>query len=238
MSRQRFHTPRPPHSHLHPNPHPHPQAALVDGTFVNPEGSISVFTWTAPAEDAKADLSNEPKTSTITFTDIAGGSKGDALWKEGKGVQWAFGPHSPGFPTDKFPASERTFIKSLEPEYLALNNAEDRLYVCLQESSAIAEIKIKADEDEEDFTEMKVLNIYPLKPKYYKYQAIDASDKDGKINRKAWGKGSVLGQPHPDSIVSFKVGVNDYIAMANEGDAVEYCEGSGDDETCYAGDTR
>jgi len=207
------------------------EGSISSGTFVNPEGSVSVFTWDkAEGEDVKfADLSKEPSSELITFTDIAGSSvQADNLWKAG--VQWTFGPHTPGFPEDMFPMEDRTLVKALEPEYLALSTEEDKLFVCLQEASSIAVIDIESK---------KVEKIYPLKVKSWMSAGLfDASDEDGGINMTAW---PVKGYSQPDSIVSFKIGTLDYIATANEGDAVEYCTGSLDDEgeeECYAGDTR
>lgn len=107
--------------------------------------------------------------------------------------------------------------RNLEPEYIAFSADQKTAYICLQEASAIATV---------DLTTKAVTSVKALGHKDWKALGLpfDASDKDDGINMNIW---PVVGQPMPDTIATFTVGGVEYIATANEGDAVEY----GDEDT-------
>jgi hypothetical protein len=52
-----------------------------------------------------------------------------------------------------------------------------------------------------------------------RHNALDASDRDGKINIRPW---PIKGLYMPDAIASYRVGPRTYLVTANEGDAREY----------------
>jgi hypothetical protein len=52
-----------------------------------------------------------------------------------------------------------------------------------------------------------------------RHNALDASDRDGKINIRPW---PIKGLYMPDTIASYKVGPKTFLVTANEGDAREY----------------
>jgi len=115
-------------------------------------------------------------------------------------------------------ASIRIFGKNasvaqdLEPEYITVSNDSKTAWISLQENNAIAVIDIKKG---------VVTNLFGLGYKSYNstQTAIDASDKDAKINIKKW---PVLGMYQPDSIASYKANGQNYIVTANEGSTRDY----------------
>jgi hypothetical protein len=198
------------------------EGAIINGVFENPPGSVTVFTW------PKSDLSMMPMNETITFDAIAGSSMQEEMLQS-MGVNWAFGPHTPNVDPVIFPLSERTLVKDLEPEYIALSRDGMTAYVCLQEADSIAVIDLMAKE---------VKSIMPLAKKDWMAHnwTLDASDKDGSINMKAW---PVKSLNMPDTILTFTIGDIEYIATANEGDAKEYLGKNIEGENIeFAGDVR
>ena len=105
-----------------------------------------------------------------------------------------------------------TPAQDFEPEYITVSSNSKTAWVSLQENNALAVVDIKT---------AKVTDIIGLGFKSFNSPetGIDASDKDKKINIKAW---PVLGMYQPDSIASYKTKGKTYIVTANEGDARDY----------------
>lgn len=122
------------------------------------------------------------------------------------------------FNNKTLPSSVRIFGKNasvaqdIEPEYITVSTDSKTAWVSLQENNALAVIDIENN---------AVNNIIGLGFKSYNNEknAIDASDKDNKINIKAW---PVLGMYQPDSIANYRINGKDFIVTANEGDARDY----------------
>ncbi|MFT7683119.1 MAG: DNA-binding beta-propeller fold protein YncE [Moritella dasanensis] len=103
--------------------------------------------------------------------------------------------------------------QDLEPEYVAISHDNSQAFVSLQENNAIAIIDLKSH---------RVERIVDLGSKDYGLanNAIDASDKDGKVNIQAYA--GVYGLYQPDTIASYSIDGADFIVTANEGDARDY----------------
>jgi DNA-binding beta-propeller fold protein YncE len=103
--------------------------------------------------------------------------------------------------------------QDLEPEYVAISHDNSHAFVSLQENNALAIIDLKSH---------RVERIVDLGSKNYglSNNAIDASDKDGKVNIQAYA--GVYGLYQPDTIASYSINGADFIVTANEGDARDY----------------
>ena len=113
---------------------------------------------------------------------------------------------------------------SLEPEYIAVNDANTKAYVALQENNAIAVV---------DLTNKAIEKIVGLGFKDHSIPGneMDASQKDG-VNIKNW---PVLGAYMPDSSASYTINGVDYLVTANEGDSREdWLNGVTDQTSCEA----
>jgi DNA-binding beta-propeller fold protein YncE len=107
----------------------------------------------------------------------------------------------------------KNFVKDIEPEYITVSDDSKTAYVTLQENNAIAEI---------DIATAAIKKITPLGFKDYSLSAnaIDASDKDNKIEFTSYAK--VYGIYMPDAIAYFNHNGTAYLFTANEGDSREY----------------
>ncbi len=103
--------------------------------------------------------------------------------------------------------------QDLEPEYVAISHDNSHAFVSLQENNALAIIDLRSH---------RVERIVDLGSKNYglSNNAIDASDKDGKVNIQAYA--GVYGLYQPDTIASYSINGADFIVTANEGDARDY----------------
>jgi len=117
-----------------------------------------------------------------------------------------------------------TVAQDLEPEYITISNDGKTAWVTLQENNAIAKIDIVAK---------KVTDIFPLGYKDHglAHNALDVSDKDGKINIQTWP--GLVGMYQPDSIAHYQANGASYLVTANEGDSREWLK---DSKAYYAGD--
>ena len=104
----------------------------------------------------------------------------------------------------------RPVSENLEPEYVAVNAASTKAYVTLQEANAIAVV---------DLRRARVQRIFPLGTVNHRRVKLDASDKDGRINRRTW---PVDAFRLPDAIASFTVGRRTYLITADEGDSRDW----------------
>jgi hypothetical protein len=102
--------------------------------------------------------------------------------------------------------------QDIEPEYITLSNDSKTAWVTLQENNAIAIIDVPS-------ATVKQLVGLGTKDHNLPGNGLDASDRDSKINIRPW---PVRGFYLPDGIASFKVGSQEYLLLANEGDAREY----------------
>jgi hypothetical protein len=105
-----------------------------------------------------------------------------------------------------------TTSQDLEPEYITVSKNSRYAWASLQEANALAIIDIK---------KARVISIKSLGAKHHMLasNAIDASDRDDKINITSW---PVFGMYMPDSIASYSFKGRTYIVTANEGDSRDY----------------
>ena len=107
-----------------------------------------------------------------------------------------------------------TFEEDAEPEYIAVSGDSKHAYVSLQENNVIAKINIENG---------IVTDYFGLGYKDWSQSALDASNKDNRINIQPW---PVKGMYQPDTMVVVTKEINgemyDYVLMANEGDAKDY----------------
>ncbi len=111
-----------------------------------------------------------------------------------------------------------TAAQDFEPEYIAINRTSDRAYVTLQENNAIAVV---------DIPNATINSVIPLGQKDHSLSGngLDASDQDGPGTASLNGNilnWPVLGMYQPDAIGHFESNGQEYLIMANEGDARAY----------------
>jgi len=102
--------------------------------------------------------------------------------------------------------------QDLEPEYITVSKDSKTAWVSLQENNAIAIIDIETAQVQ------KIVGL-GFKSHNTDRTAIDASDKDDRINIQKW---PVLGMYQPDSIANYQFNGKTYIVTVNEGDARDY----------------
>lgn len=123
-----------------------------------------------------------------------------------------------------------TLAQDIEPEYITVSQDSQSAWVSLQENNALAQV---------DLSNNTIIAIHPLGLKDYGKadNAIDASDKDKKINIKAWE--GVYGLYQPDTIDSYSVNGKHYTVTANEGDSRDWWFSTKDETSCLqAGGTK
>jgi DNA-binding beta-propeller fold protein YncE len=100
-----------------------------------------------------------------------------------------------------------TAAQDLEPEYIALQGRT--AWVTLQEANAVAVL---------DVPTATITGIVPLGLKDHRVagNGLDASDRDNAINIATW---PVFGMYQPDAIASFRIGPQQFLVTANEGDS-------------------
>ncbi|KJV06522.1 choice-of-anchor I family protein [Methylocucumis oryzae] len=105
-----------------------------------------------------------------------------------------------------------TAAQDFEPEFITLSDNSRYAWVSLQEANALALIDVNL---------AKVLDIQPLGFKDHSKvkNAIDASDRDSRINITKW---PVKGMFQPDGIASYNYRGDTFIVTANEGDSRDY----------------
>lgn len=106
-----------------------------------------------------------------------------------------------------------TFSSDIEPEYVTISKDGITAWVTMQENNAIAEIDIKSQQ---------IKAVYPLGVKDFSLakNALDVSDKDGKIQLRTWKH--VKGFYQPDAITNVEIDGETFLITANEGDARDY----------------
>ena len=125
-----------------------------------------------------------------------------------------------------FPGS--TAAQDLEPEYIATSPDGTKAWVTLQENNAIAIV---------DLTNNTVLDVVSLGYKNWGAPGLvlDPSNTDGPsnaglMNPTTWPNVPLYGMYMPDTIASFTVAGETFLATANEGDARDY--------TCFKEESR
>jgi len=106
-----------------------------------------------------------------------------------------------------FPDAQ-SVAQDLEPEYIAISNDGKTAWITLQENNSIAILHIPA---------ATFFQIIPLGLKDHNLpgNALDASDRDGKINIQIW---PVYGMYMPDGIAAYQIAGETYLITGNEGD--------------------
>ncbi len=117
-----------------------------------------------------------------------------------------------------FPGSNAA--QDLEPEYVAIDHNSRTAYVTLQENNAIAVV---------DLHSASVTDVLPLGYKDHGVDGngLDPSDRDDAELVQTW---DVLGMYMPDAIDYHRIGGQEYLFTANEGDARDY--------DCFSEETR
>ncbi len=102
--------------------------------------------------------------------------------------------------------------QDIEPEYIAITPDDKTAFISLQENNAFAIV---------DLAKKEIKTIVPLGFKDHSQpgNALDASNKDKKINIRNW---PVFGMYMPDAIKAATIGGHNYIISANEGDSRDY----------------
>lgn len=138
-----------------------------------------------------------PTVQTATFSAF----NGQAASLKASGVR-IYGPNA-------------TVAQDLEPEYIAVSDDGAKAWVTLQENNAIATV---------DIASASVQNVRGLgfKNHLLPQNALDASDKDGRVNSRNW---PVFGMYQPDAVAAYTVGGESYLVTANEGDGRDWNPG-------------
>ena len=205
----------------------YPTGALPDMVALSSDGQTIL---TANEGEPSGNYSVDPEGS-ITIVDI---SKGYVEKAEVKQV--SFSAFNVGESRHaELSASIRTagpagtsVAQDLEPEYMALNSDNTKVYVALQENNAMAII---------DIATARVDSIKGLGEKSWNTASgnmLDASNKDNGVGEFASYE-QLVGLYMPDTIASFSVDGADYIISANEGDGREYIYSS-TQKACVAAD--
>lgn len=106
-----------------------------------------------------------------------------------------------------------TVAQDIEPEYIAVSSDNKQAFVSLQENNAIAVINLDS---------LTIDSIFPLGLKDFgqAHNAIDASDKDDRVNLQTYD--GVYGMYQPDTIASYSWHGAEFVVTANEGDSRDY----------------
>ena len=153
-----------------------------DDYSIDPVGSATLIDVTDPANPVAMEIGFE----SIVEADLPEGTR-------------IFGPNA-------------SIAMDLEPEYVAFNATDDKLFINCQENNCMIVASVATGE---------ILDIwsYGFKDHSLVENALDASNQDGTINIAAW---PVKGMYMPDGIKSFESNGQTYIITANEGDARDY----------------
>ncbi|MCA6363371.1 MAG: choice-of-anchor I family protein [Bacteroidetes bacterium] len=105
-----------------------------------------------------------------------------------------------------------TAAKDFEPEYITISENDQTAWVTLQENNAVAVLNLQTN---------TVSQLLPLGYKNHNVlgNGMDASDQSAGVNLSLF---PVKGMYLPDAISRFKIGNQDYLITANEGDARAY----------------
>ncbi|KAI8501582.1 hypothetical protein Bbelb_208530 [Branchiostoma belcheri] len=169
-----------------------PAGEDASGNFVDPEGTVMLIDF--GSEDIGSVITPDVRTADFRKFDALGD------FYESSGVRWLL----KGLAVSSN-INSSSFYRTLEPEYITLNEDESKAYICLQTNNAIAVL---------DMTTATFDDIYPLGTKYWGESSLDASDDDGGIRFQNW---PIYGLRQPDAISYFVHGNTGYIVTADEG---------------------
>jgi hypothetical protein len=179
------------------------------GGTVNAPGSLSVIDLSGIAAigDVPSLTAGDVADFDFTAANLGGGASLAGLRNpsvDALGASGAFNNVVPNFTT--LAATDPNFFKGIEPEFMA--QADDKLYVSLQENNAIGVF---------DLTTNKWETIHNLGTIT---QTVDGSDRDGPGGSEAAMIDDVVkGLPMPDSLAAYTVAGQTYLVTVNEGDA-------------------
>jgi 2',3'-cyclic-nucleotide 2'-phosphodiesterase / 3'-nucleotidase / 5'-nucleotidase len=160
---------------------------------VDPEGTISIIDLEDGADDVK-----QSDVRTVNFH--------------------KFEPPALLDPSIRIYGPNATVSQDLEPEYIAISRDSKTAWVTLQENNALAIIDIEN-------ARVKKLVGLGFKDHSLPGNRLDPSDRDNAAGTGAAikiGNWPVYGMYQPDGIASYRVDGEDYIILANEGDAREW----------------
>ncbi len=176
------------------------------GVAFTPDGDKVVTASTGEANDAYTDdpvgsvsvidiRRRDHRVMTSVITDDFSSFNGKKEELIASGVR-LFGPHEP------------TVSQDLEPEAIAVSHDSRTAWVTLTRNNALAVVDIEA---------AKVVDILPFGYKDHNVEGngLDASDKDGGVNIRAW---PVKGMYQPDLFAAYCTGDQTYLVTPNEGD--------------------
>lgn len=185
--------------------------ALPDMITFTPDGRrVLVANEGEPLDYCQAGPANDPEGSVSVIDLPAGG-----------GAPAQANVRTAGFASfngTQLPAGIRIFgpgatvAQDLEPEYVAVAADSRTAWVTLQENNALAVI---------DLDQAQVTALLPLGTKDHglRGNGLDPSDRDGGVRIAPW---PVRGLYMPDAIAAYRVGGQDFLVTANEGDARDY----------------
>ncbi|XP_048252523.1 mesenchyme-specific cell surface glycoprotein-like [Haliotis rufescens] len=164
---------------------------VVGGTFYDPEGTVSVVTFsTTPGA--------LPTVTTIDFKKYDEQSELVTLLNQGVRYWLRRDPNDP--------SNIIQFSQNVEPEYVAISPSNGFAYITLQENNAIARI---------DLENSVITSIYPMGNKSWEFLNIDASDRDNGI---AMASRKIRSLYQPDKVAFFTWGADiPYLVTTDEG---------------------
>jgi hypothetical protein len=192
----------------------YPAGALPDMVTLSSDGQTIL---TANEGEPSGDYLNDPEGS-VTIVDISKGFTDQAEVKQVLFTEFNEGEsrHSELTNNVRTAGPDGTSVaQDLEPEYMALNSDNTKVYVALQENNAMAII---------DIATAGVDSIKGLGEKSWNAASgntLDASNKDNGVGEFASYE-KLVGLYMPDTIASFSIDGASYIISANEGDGREY----------------
>ncbi|XP_048252939.1 mesenchyme-specific cell surface glycoprotein-like [Haliotis rufescens] len=164
---------------------------VVDGTFFDPEGTVSVLTF-SPTPGAI------PTVATIDFRKFDDQSELVPILD--RGVRYWLRRD----PTDA--SNIIQFSQNVEPEYVAISPSNGFAYITLQENNAIARI---------DLENSVITSLYPMGNKSWEFLSLDASDSDNGI---AMASRRIRSLYQPDKVAFFTWGDDiPYLLTIDEG---------------------
>jgi hypothetical protein len=181
--------------------------ALPDMVTFSPNGR---YVLSANEGEPSADYSIDPD-GTVSIIDLSRGVRRITA-KDVRTLNFAAFNNAKLDPSIRVFGPNATVAQDFEPEYVAISEDSRTAWVTLQENNAIAIL---------DIPNARIKKVVGLGTKDHSLarNGLDASDRDSAINIKPW---PVRGFYLPDGIASFKFLGEDYLILANEGDAREY----------------
>jgi hypothetical protein len=181
--------------------------ALPDMVTFSPNGR---YVLTANEGEPAIDYSVDPEGS-VSIIDLEGGAA-NLTMANVRTVGFAAFNAAVLDPSIRIFGRDATVAQDIEPEYIAVSHDSKTAWVTLQENNAIAIIDVPSA------TVRKLVGL-GTKDHSLPGNGLDASDRDSKINIQPW---PVRGFYLPDGVASFKIANQEYLLLANEGDAREY----------------